>query len=67
MQLIQAAEGDITSIKNSQFIYDRIKSDRKELVLLNNSYHVITADQEREKVAQNIDIFFKRNSPGLIR
>jgi len=60
LQLIQARNDDITGVKNSQFIYDRIKSDIKELVLLDNSYHVITADQEREKVAQCTADFFNK-------
>jgi len=58
VQLIQAKEDDMTSVKNSQLIYDRIKSKEKEIVLLNNSYHVITADQERQKVAQEMERFF---------
>jgi carboxylesterase len=60
VQLIQARNDDITSVKNSQFIYKRIKSDIKELMLLDNSYHVITADQEREKVAQSTADFFNK-------
>ena len=60
VQLIQAKDDDMTSVKNSQFIYDRINSKVKEIVLLYNSYHVITADQEREKVAQEMERFFSR-------
>lgn len=59
VQLIQASQDDVTSVRNSQFIYDRINSEKKEMVLLDNSYHVITADQEREKVAQKMYSFFK--------
>lgn len=58
VQLVQAKDDDMTSVKNSQFIYERIKSETKELILLENSYHVITADQEREKVAQEMERFF---------
>jgi carboxylesterase len=58
VQVIQAQEDDMTSVKNSQFIYDRVASEKKEFVLLHNSYHVITADQERDKVAQKMDAFF---------
>lgn len=58
VQLIQAFEDDMTSVKNSQFIYDRIKSRIKEMVLLYDSYHVITADQERETVAQKMQGFY---------
>ena len=60
LQLIQARNDDITSVKNSQFIYDRVQSGVKELVLLDNSYHVITADQEREKVARGAAEFFNK-------
>jgi len=65
VQLIQAKDDDVTSVKNSQFIYDRIKSEIKEIVLLYNSYHIITADQERDKVAQEMDRFFNHISSGL--
>ncbi len=58
IQLVQAYEDDMTSIKNSNYIYDHIGSFRKEIVLLYNSYHVITADQERETAAQKMLDFF---------
>lgn len=60
VQLIQAKEDDITSVKNSEFIYKRVNSAIKEMVLLENSYHVITADQERGTVAQKMVEFFQR-------
>ena len=59
VQLIQAKDDDMTSVKNSKFIYDRIGSTMKEIVLLYDSYHVVTADQERETVAEKMDNFFK--------
>lgn len=64
VQLIQAEHDDITSIKNSSLIYSTITSAVKELVLLHNSYHVITADQEREVVAQKMQGFFSRIRNG---
>ncbi|MBF0478037.1 MAG: alpha/beta fold hydrolase [Candidatus Omnitrophica bacterium] len=62
IQLIQAEQDDMTSVKNSQFIYDRVGSSIKEMVLLKNSYHVITADQERDTVGENMEQFFTRIS-----
>ena len=62
LQLIQAEQDDMTSARNSQFIYDRVKSAQKELVLLHNSYHVITADQERAQVAQKVEQFFSKGA-----
>ncbi len=61
VQLIQATEDDMTSVKNSQFIYDRVRSTQKELVLLRDSYHIITADQERGTVALKMAEFFNGN------
>ncbi len=58
IQLIQASQDDMTSVKNSQYIYDRVRAEKKELVLLDDSYHVITADQERDKVAQKMVQFY---------
>ena len=60
VQLIQAKDDDVASVKNSKFIYDRIRSKIKEIVLLYDSYHVITADQERETVAEKMTDFFDR-------
>ena len=65
LQLIQAKEDDMTSIKNSQFIYDRVSSKVKEMVLLDNSYHVITVDYERDKVVQKMLEFFGGIRRGL--
>ena len=60
IQLIQAKDDDVASVKNSKFIYDRVRSEIKEMVLLYNSYHVITADQERATVADKVTGFFDR-------
>lgn len=64
VQLIQARNDDMTSIRNSTFIYDTIGSAVKELVLLDDCYHVITADQERATVARRMSRFFARIMAG---
>lgn len=60
VQLIQAKDDDVASVRNSKFIYDRIKSEMKEMILLYDSYHVITADHERYIVAEKVVEFFNR-------
>jgi carboxylesterase len=50
MLLIHPQEDDTASVKNSELIHARISSPVKRLVILTDSYHVVTADQEREKV-----------------
>ncbi len=58
VQIIQAQDDDMSSVKNAQFVYDKVSSQTKEIVLLKDSYHVIVADQEREKVAHALNRFF---------
>jgi len=49
--VLQAENDDATSPRNAHFILEHVASRQKELVLLKNSYHVITADLERAEVA----------------
>jgi len=60
IQLLQAREDDVTSPKNSYCIYNRVKSAEKKIIFLENSYHIITADQERDKVAEETVAFFEK-------
>ena len=67
--LVQAENDDMTSPRNSQFIYDHVGSKRREIVLLKESYHVVTADLERTKVATELQRFCesvstKRTAPA---
>ena len=64
VQLIQAREDDITSMRNSTFIYESVGSTLKEIVMLEDCYHVITADQERATVARSMDSFFTKIMGG---
>jgi len=52
MLLVHPEQDDTASLRNSQMIFDGISSPVKKLVVLKDSYHVITADQERDLVAQ---------------
>jgi carboxylesterase len=64
VQTIQAKDDDMTSTKNSKYIYDRVRSEIKEMVFLYNSYHVISVDQERDIVADKMAGFFERIIQG---
>jgi len=65
IQLLQAKDDDVTSPKNSFFLYDRIASKDKEIFLFEDSYHIIIADQERDKVAEKTIAFFEKYNGGL--
>jgi len=60
IQIMQARDDDVTSPKNSYYIYNRITSKNKEIVLFEDSYHIIIADQERDKVAEKTIAFFEK-------
>ena len=55
--LIQAEQDDMTGPSNSEFIRDRVGSVRRELVMLKNSYHLVTVDLERSVVADHLRTF----------
>jgi carboxylesterase len=55
--VVQAEHDDATGSRNAEFILNRTSSRRKELLLLQNSYHVVTADLERAKVAAAMQAF----------
>lgn len=61
IQLMQAREDDVTSPKNSYCIYEHVSSQDKEIFFLEDSYHIITADQERDKVAEQTAAFFEKH------
>ena len=63
--VLQASEDDFTSVRNSEFVLSRIASAEKKLVLLDDSYHVITVDRQRELVAQELQGFIAAHTkPG---
>lgn len=60
IQLLQAEKDDVTSPKNSYYIYQHIGSREKIISFFENSYHIIIADQEKDKVAEKAVSFFER-------
>jgi carboxylesterase len=55
--LLQAEEDEMTSPRNAHYIVEHVRSRRTELVMLANSYHVITADLDHAKVAASMTQF----------
>ncbi len=56
--ILQAREDDITSVNNADLLQARLGSPIKELVLLDDCYHVITVDKQRKAVARHLQRFF---------
>ena len=55
--LVQAEHDDVTGPRNAEFIRDRVGSARCELVMLKQSYHLVTVDLERSVVADRLRTF----------
>jgi carboxylesterase len=62
--LVQAEHDDMTSPKNARFIRDRVRSARRELVMLEHSYHLVSVDLERSLVAERMGSFCDSLTPG---
>ncbi len=57
--ILHAREDDMTSPRNASIVYDEISSMDKKLVLLDDCYHVITIDKQREAVVETVTAFFQ--------
>lgn len=55
--IIQSLEDDYTSPRNSELVYETIRSSEKKLVLIDDCYHVITIDKKRDQVAKEVSKF----------
>ncbi len=58
--VIHAKEDDMTSLNNAHFVMNNIGSVDKKLVVLEDSYHMVTIDKEKDKVAQESISFLNR-------
>ncbi len=56
--IIHAEEDDVASPRNAHYIAQKIGSSRVEKIMLHNSYHMITVDNDREQVASETVRFF---------
>jgi carboxylesterase len=62
--VVQSAHDDSTSPANARYVLDHVSSAEKRLLLLHNSFHIVTADLEREQVAEAMKQFFLNVRPA---
>jgi len=55
--VVQAEHDDATGPRNARFILERVSSARRELLLLGQSYHLVSVDLERSRVAERLQNF----------
>src|SRR5258708_38428256 len=56
--VVHAKEDDVASLKSAEFVLENIGSDDEDFVLLRDSYHIVTLDNEKELVANETIRFF---------
>jgi Esterase/lipase len=59
--IIHSTEDDTASVKNANYIEEKIGTQKVRKILLNDCYHMITMDNQREVVAQEVTAFFKKH------
>jgi len=52
--VIHAREDELTSLRSADFLVRGIGGDRARMVVLENSYHMVCVDNDRELVARNV-------------
>ena len=59
---IHSEEDDLTSKKSAQVVYESISSEDKNMIILNDSYHMVLYDNEKEFVFNTVGEFFNSHS-----
>lgn len=59
---IHSNEDDLTSPKGSQVVYDNISSEDKKIILLEDSYHMVLYDNEKDIVFESAGEFLNSHS-----
>jgi carboxylesterase len=57
--LIHAIDDDISTTANADLVYSGVSSQRRRKIFLDDCYHVITMDNERDLVARETQYFFE--------
>jgi len=64
LMMIHAREDEITRLDSVQRLFDALPIRDKELAILENSYHMVTVDNDRHQVASHLAGFVKRLGPA---
>jgi carboxylesterase len=62
--VVHAREDELTSLRSANFLVEQIGGGRARMVVLEDSYHMVCVDNDREIVAKNVLEFFGAALPG---
>ncbi len=64
--VIHAREDELTSLNSANFLVEQIGGAKARMVVLENSYHMICVDNDREQVARSVLEFFGASSAASL-
>jgi len=62
--VVHAREDELTSLRSANFLVEKIGGGRARMVVLEDSYHMVCVDNDKEIVARNVLEFFGAALPG---
>jgi carboxylesterase len=62
--VVHAREDELTSLRSANFLVEAIGGGRARMVVLEDSYHMVCVDNDKEIVAKNVLEFFGAALPG---
>jgi carboxylesterase len=62
--VVHAREDELTSMRSANFVVEKIGGARARMVILEDSYHMICVDNDKEIVAKNVLEFLGAALPG---
>ncbi|MEP7328080.1 MAG: acyl-CoA-binding protein [Betaproteobacteria bacterium] len=62
--VVHAREDELTSLRSANFLVEKIGGAKARMVVLEDSYHMVCVDNDREIVARNVLEFFGAALPG---
>jgi carboxylesterase len=66
--IVHAADDDVSTLRSADFVADHIGSDKVVKIVLHNSYHMVTLDNERDRVvAETVKFFDDMSGPDTQR
>ena len=60
--VIHAKDDDVASVRSAEFVLEHIGSDDVDFLLLHDSYHMVTLDNEKDLVASETVRFFRERT-----
>lgn len=64
--ILHSSEDDLTSTKNPDYVEEKIGSEIVQKIILDDSYHMMTIDNQKDRVAEEtIKFFMEQISPAV--